>query len=276
MPRFASSPSGTFSHGQRRSTIVQAVLTEIFHGRLRAGQRLITQDLADRFGVSHTPIREALIELGALGIIEWHPNRGAVVRPVTSRDVAEVCEVRRLLECEAARAACGRIAPRTLLQLQEQIRRLKAMSGPSRRIVQQACELDNRLHDVIAHASGNSFLAKEIARLKAVFRAFRDVGWELEEARNDYHRVGMEADEHLALLEALSRGSAEEAAQAMAKHIRSGQEYWGRVISALNPGASPSGWGDAASLAGEGSVLPASSVGGSPVSATAEDQPCVE
>lgn len=273
MPRIASSPAGSFSHGQRRSTIVQGVLTEIFNGRLRAGQRLITQDLADRFGVSHTPIREALIELGALGIIDLHPNRGAVVRPVTSRDVAEVCEVRRLLECEAARAACGRIHPRTLSLLQEQIRRLKDLTGPARRIMQQARELDNRLHDAIAHASGNSFLAKEIARLKAVFRAFRDVGWELEEARNDYHRVGMEADEHLALLEALASGSAERAAQAMAHHIRSGQEYWGRVIYALNPSEGSPARGEAPPENGPATAATASRNGSSPVPAPVEEHP---
>src|SRR5205823_14582374 len=85
-------------HGLRRQTIVQSLLTEVFQGRLSAGQRLVTQDLAERFGVSHTPIREALIALAGIGILDLLPNRGAVVRPVTARDVREVCQVRRALD----------------------------------------------------------------------------------------------------------------------------------------------------------------------------------
>ena len=67
-------------HGLRRQTIVQSLLTDVFQGRLRAGQHLVTQELAERFGVSHTPIREALIALAGIGIIDLLPNRGAIVR----------------------------------------------------------------------------------------------------------------------------------------------------------------------------------------------------
>src|ERR1700752_1585397 len=97
-------------NGQRRQAIVQALLTDVFQGRLRAGTHLVTQELAERFGVSHTPIREALITLAGIGIIDLLPNRGAVVRRVTVEEVREVCQVRRVLECEATRSACGRIA----------------------------------------------------------------------------------------------------------------------------------------------------------------------
>jgi DNA-binding FadR family transcriptional regulator len=51
-----------FDHGLRRQAIVRAILTDIFHGKYRAGQRLVTEALANRFGVSHTPIREVLVE----------------------------------------------------------------------------------------------------------------------------------------------------------------------------------------------------------------------
>src|SRR3954451_10838145 len=70
-------------HGLRRRVIVQSLLVEVFQGRLRAGQHLVTQELADRFGVSPTPIREALIALEGIGIVDLLPNRGAVIRRVT-------------------------------------------------------------------------------------------------------------------------------------------------------------------------------------------------
>ena len=64
-------------------------------GTLRAGQRLVIRDLSQRFQVSSTPIREALIQLEAIGVIDFIPNAGAVVRRVTKEDVKEVCQVRK-------------------------------------------------------------------------------------------------------------------------------------------------------------------------------------
>ncbi|MDP6448363.1 MAG: GntR family transcriptional regulator, partial [Pirellulaceae bacterium] len=72
-----------------------------FQGRLSAGQHLVISDLSKRLGVSSTPVREALVALEGIGIVDSIPNRGAVVRQVTRADVREVCQVRRSLECEA-------------------------------------------------------------------------------------------------------------------------------------------------------------------------------
>ena len=63
-----------------------------------------------------------------------------------------------------------------------------------------------------------------------LFRAFRDVAWEHDEARNDFHRLAEEAREHLAIVEALLAGDARAAARAMARHIRSGVRYWSRAM----------------------------------------------
>src|SRR5207248_11449933 len=84
--------------------------------------------------------------------------------------------------------------------------------------------------DLIADSCGNAFLAKEIGRLKTLFRAFRDVAWAHDEARNDFHRLAEEAHEHLAIVEALLQGDAKAAARAMARHIRSGTRYWSRAL----------------------------------------------
>src|SRR5436305_12041852 len=80
-------------HGLRRQTIVESLLADVFQGRLRAGTHLVTRELAERFGVSHTPIREALIALAGIGIVDQLPNRGAVVRRVSTAEVHEVCAV---------------------------------------------------------------------------------------------------------------------------------------------------------------------------------------
>ncbi len=113
--------------GLRRQAIVQSVLADVFEGRFCAGQHLVTQELARRFGVSHTPIREALIALAGIGIIDLLPNRGAIVRRVTAKDVREICQVRRALECEAVRHACGRIDLAQLDALATDIKKLMAV-----------------------------------------------------------------------------------------------------------------------------------------------------
>lgn len=219
------------ANGQRRHTIVQALLADIFQGRLRAGTHLVTQELAERFGVSHTPIREALIALAGIGIIDLLPNRGARVRRVTPQEVREVCQVRRVLECEATRSACGRINLAELHALADALRHTIARPArPGPHYIEEARRADSRLHDLIADSCGNAFLAQEIARLKTLFRAFRDVAWEHDGAQNDYHRLVEEGHEHLAIVEALLAADAKTASRAMARHIRSGARYWSRAL----------------------------------------------
>ena len=218
--------------GHRRSALVQSLLGDVFSGRVRAGDHLVTQDLADRYGVSHTPIREALISLSGMGIIDLLPNRGAVVRKVSRQEVREVCQVRRILECEATRLACGRISLSELDEIAAELRRMMAVRNLGPSFIPKARELDTRLHDLIAESCGNAFLAHEIGRLKMLFRAFRDVAWEHDDSRNDYRRLAQESGEHLAIVEALRNGDAKAAKLAMAAHIRSGIKYWSRALPA--------------------------------------------
>jgi DNA-binding GntR family transcriptional regulator len=211
--------------------LVQSLLADIFEGRLRAGQKLGTQEMANRFGVSHTPIREALIALAGIGVVDLLPNRGAVVRQVTVKEVREICQVRRLLECQATRSACGQIDRAQLVALSEDLRRLKTARTPSTpRRIEEARVVDSRLHDLITGSCGNAFLAHELGRLKILFRAFRDIWYAHRQQRNDSPRLAEEAGEHLAVVEALLAGDAKEAVRAMSRHIRSGAKYWGRAL----------------------------------------------
>ena len=233
-------------HGMRRHSIVQVLLADVIHGQLRPGEHLVTQDLAVRFGVSHTPIREALMTLAGMGIIDLLPNRGAVVRQMTTREVREIYRVRRALECVATRAACGQLDPAHLHALAGELRRLLAAKAvrSAERYIEQAREIDSRLHDLIGAASGNGFLAKELDRLKTLFRAFRDAAWEVRGQRQNLRRVREEAQEHLEVVEALLDNNAKEAARAMGRHLRSGCRYWTRVMA--EPASSSNGQGNGA------------------------------
>ena len=219
-------------HGGRRRMVTESLLAEIFQGELLAGKHLVIKDLADRFDVSPTPVREALVALEGIGIVDLIPNRGAVVRKVTAVEVREICQVRKALECEATRSACGRIELAQLHDLAEQFRQVQAATDPTEMFLETARQLDSLLHDLIAESCPNQFLAREIGRLKLLFRAFRDVAWQWKQANDDYHRYREEAREHLEIVEALLAGEAKSAARAMARHIRSGVKYWSRALPA--------------------------------------------
>jgi DNA-binding GntR family transcriptional regulator len=227
------SDSITRDHGQRRQAIVDSLLREVFYGRVKAGQHLVTRELADRFGVSHTPIREALILLAGIGVVDLLPNRGAVVRKVAARDIYEICEVRRALECEAVRTACGAIDAGSLQDLAGELRFLSAADPSDPQYVERARECDNRLHDMVAASCGNAFLGSELTRLKVLFRAFRDVSWEHEIAQAAPIRVAEEAVEHLVIVDALLAGKRQDAVRAMARHISAGARYWSRAVAPL-------------------------------------------
>ncbi len=229
-------------HGLRRQAIVKSLLIEVFRGELRAGQHLVTQDLAERFGVSPTPIREALIVLEGIGVIDLLPNRGAIIRRVTVDDVREICQVRRALECEATRNACGWIAPADLRSLSAGLHDLAdRASSPSPSFPEEAAAIDSRLHDLIAASCRNTFLAKELGRLKILFRAYRDVTYTRDETRFVSGRFSMEAQEHLAIVEALLAEDRKGAVRAMSRHIRSSVENWSRMLPNADASSVPAG-----------------------------------
>ncbi len=231
MPGSSPQLTSKTDHGRLRQKIVEGLLADVFRGELQAGRHLVTQELADRFAVSHTPIREALIALAGIGIIDLVPNRGAIVRRVTSKEVREVVQVRRALECEAVRLACGRIDRHELDALSVELKRLAEKKLVSaERFVEKARAVDSRLHDLITNSCGNRFLASELNRLKTLFRAFRDVAWSEHEARNDFRRLADEAHEHLAIVEALQSEDRIAAVRAMSRHLRSGVKYWTRGL----------------------------------------------
>ncbi|MCY2967297.1 MAG: GntR family transcriptional regulator [Planctomycetota bacterium] len=215
----------------RREQIVQRLLADVIDGEFTAGEHLVTEDLARRYKVSHTPIREALSTLAGIGVIDLRPHRGAVVRRLAARDLIDLIQVRRVLECEAVRRACGRADPTQFTELAQELKKLAA-SKDSRgnRFVDQARLLDNRLHDLIATASGNALLAAELNRLKLLFRAVRDAAWQVE-GTPLRQRLLEEAGEHLAIVEAVLANDSKAARVAMSKHIRAAVKYWLPIIN---------------------------------------------
>src|SRR5579883_1646889 len=163
-------PMEPVARGSLRQQVTSRLMTGIFQGRFRSGQRLVVQDLATAYQASPTPVREALVELASLGLVDLLPNRGAVVQPFGPQEIREISQLRRLLEVEAARGAAGRIPADQLASLQDELLRLAAPPHDET-WDQSARDLDTRLHGLIADCCGSRRLGAEVGRYLTLFRA---------------------------------------------------------------------------------------------------------
>jgi DNA-binding GntR family transcriptional regulator len=200
--------------GALRHQIMQQLLRAIFQRHLPAGTRLTVLKLAARFGTSSTPVREALVELAGIGVVDFIHNRGAVVAPFGPKELQEIYQIRRVLEAEAARSACGKIPLPQLENLQKELKELLEHRKTAQ-WAQRGMALDRRLHELIASSCGSQRLAKEIRRYDILVQTIREIIGPMPAVQQKA------LEEHLRIIDALIAGEAEKAAQAMADHIQS-------------------------------------------------------
>ncbi|MEI6238972.1 MAG: GntR family transcriptional regulator [Planctomycetia bacterium] len=210
-----------------RHDIVRRVLIEIFRGHLPPGTRLITQKLSKQLGISATPLREALVELEAIGMVEISHNRGAVAAPFGPEQLRGIYQVRRVLESEAARGAFGRIDRQMLETLREEFVAYARRRSKSAAWLRSAMEADGRLHSTIAAACGSPRLAREIDRYALLMQTISAA------IGNRHHSQEDAVREHIAIIDALLSGTREDCGRAMAKHIDSTAK---RVITVMFAG----------------------------------------
>lgn len=194
-----------------RDNVARHLLIAIFSGSIKSGDRLVAQTLARQLGVSATPVREALVELASIGLVQNLPNRGAVCMPFGVRELREIYQLRRILEVEATRLACGRLPIERLRDLRISMAKLaeRKVSDWS----DQAMELDEQLHGLIANFCDNSRLQHELDRYRDLMQAIRVVV-------GNKQRVQLKAvEQHIEIIDALIAGKAPKAGQAMAHHI---------------------------------------------------------
>ena len=209
--------------GNIREAVVSRILTAVIRGRFPAGHRMVVQRLAEQFGVSATPVREALVELALIGIVENLPNRGAVMREFGPVQIWEIYQLRRILEVEAIRCACGRIDREELEEFQ---RALAVLDEAPRDELwsRRAMELDVRLHEAIAANCGNCRLEDELQRYGTLVHVVREV------VDNEQQAQEIAIAQHMKIVRALLAGDADSAAEAMTQHI---QSTAGLVVEAM-------------------------------------------
>ena len=200
-------------------TLRQGILT----GELKPGERLMEIHLAQKLGVSRTPIREAIRMLELEGLVTMVPRKGAEVARISEDDLKDVLEVRKVLESLATRLACERITEEQKIMLSNAADEfVKATSSGDATAIAQA---DVRFHDEIINASGNKRLAQMINNL-----AERIYRYRLEYIKDEKNHKRL-IEEHAFIMKNVIEGNVSEAVGCAEKHIDNQEE---NVLSHLH------------------------------------------
>ncbi len=189
------------------NTLRQAILT----GELKPGERLMEIHLANKLGVSRTPIREAIRKLELEGLVTMIPRRGAEVAQITEKSMNDVLEVRRALDALCVELACERIT-------QEDTERLRLACEAFETAVRtgdikKIARADVELHDIIVQATGNQRLVQLINNLSEQMYRYR---FEYIKDSTQHQRL---IDEHRMIYESIVKKDKEAASQAAHVHI---------------------------------------------------------
>jgi DNA-binding GntR family transcriptional regulator len=208
--------------GVERTRLSDAVYETLFgailNGELAAGAIVSEVSLAKQLAVSRTPVHDALRQLAKDGLVEQQAGRRAIIARFSRDDVADVFEMRKILEVEATRRAATRIDRATLAALRAAADDLKA-TGASSDWPAHWASFDENFHDAIAKASGSQRLYQDIVRYRILLRGFN-------KRNTNIDNLQRAVDEHIRVLDALEKRDAEAAAKGMFEHIQEWQAYF--------------------------------------------------
>ncbi|MDP2689193.1 MAG: GntR family transcriptional regulator, partial [Deltaproteobacteria bacterium] len=194
-----------------RERIVDFIKDAVVSGRLKPGERVPEQEIAENLGISRTPIREAFRQLESEGFISVTPRKGAVVSPITDKDVTEFYAIKSLLEGFAASIACAKLTIK-------EIKKLESLNSQMDRCAEKDdvkgfFRLDNQFHDAFLKACGNEKLCVLVHNLVQQFERFRITALSVPGRMKDsvrQHReiIGAFRESNSALVETLVRANA--------------------------------------------------------------------
>jgi DNA-binding GntR family transcriptional regulator len=192
-----------------RDQIREVLLERILDGHYQPGARIVETQVASEFDVSQAPVREALRELEILGMVTSEPYRGARVRQVTPRQLAEIYPVRAAIEEVAAQAATPTLQRETApLEAELDAMRAAAAAGDRHELLAH----DVRFHRLIVEASGN-------ATLQQVWRSLHIEARTLITLLGDTTKLSDVAESHLAVVEAIRSGDPKRAGRTLRRHV---------------------------------------------------------
>ena len=194
-----------------REVVFKTLRQSILTGELKPGERLMEIHLAEKLGVSRTPIREAIRKLELEGLVTMIPRRGAEVAKISEKNLKDVLEVRTCLDSLAVRLACQRITDEQIDDLKKACDDfvLATKTGEATAIT----KADVNLHDVIVRATGNERLQQMINTLSEQMYRYR-----FEYIKDSaYHALLIE--EHRRIYESIAARDEERAVVEITQHI---------------------------------------------------------
>ncbi|SHH86339.1 GntR family transcriptional regulator [Marivita hallyeonensis] len=213
----------------RADTIAQELERMIFDGTFADGERLDEVQLAEKFAVSRTPVREAIQRLALSGLAEQIPRRGVFVRQPGPVELIEMFEVMAELEAVCARLAATRISDAALAELHATNERCNA--AVSAQDADGYYHENEKFHAILYRQSGNSFLEQECSRLHKRLQPFRRMQLRLR------GRLKQSMGEHEAIVAALEEGDGEKAASAIRSHVAVQGEKFHHLMASLKHAA---------------------------------------
>ena len=180
-------------------------------GALSPGEHLDETELATRFGVSRTPIRETLIQLASMGLVVIRPRRGAIVAELGPQQLVEMFEVMSELE-----ATCGRLAARRMTPQEQQVLLDAHRACMDARDAQEPDDYyykNELFHEAIYAGSHNQFLIEQARNLYRRLRPYRRLQLRVRD------RLGKSYEEHDGVVNAIIDGDGELAARLLREHV---------------------------------------------------------
>ncbi len=195
---------------------------DMLRGTLSAGERLQQSELARRYGVSVTPVREALRDLAGEGLVDFNPFSGATVHQPTVQELEQIYEIRSTLLPLAVRDGIANMTPAVLGEAEELAKMMETEATPESWV-----EYNRQFHHVLDDATRNVHLANILRRLADVSTLYVNLSVELDQRRHEANQ------EHRAILEAYRRGEVEGATDQIVAHIAHTLRATRSIVAAL-------------------------------------------
>lgn len=193
-----------------RDVVFQTLRQAILRGKLQPGERLMEIHLAQKLGVSRTPVREAIRMLELEGLVFMVPRKGAVVAEITVSDLEDVLEVRAALEELAVRKACQNMNGEQMEKLRQAA---KCFSDCLEEDLMASAQADVDFHEIICEATNNKRLVQILNNIREQIYRYR-----LENLKDRSSHANL-VEEHAAICQALEERCEEKASEAIRIHI---------------------------------------------------------
>lgn len=195
----------------------------IIAGKVAPGEWLRQEEISSQLGVSQTPVREALDLLVSAGLAERVPYRGVRVLQLTTDEIVDAYVTRLLLEVTAARLTASNRTESQLQSMRELVEQTRPLVNLSDMSVQR--QLNREFHQLIVEASGNALLARLYTMIANQFPDWMLYEYMFRHPELLESSLAQEYQEHIAIIEAISAGDGDSAAQSVYQHVHNlGQE----------------------------------------------------